>query len=174
MKKFSIFLLVAAASLSCSCGGPVGPEGPRGPEGPMGSDGSADSATQVLAKFNSAVQAGGQVVLGSVAYSEPKFDLRWALLNAMATSACAASGGFGSFPYPAGTTCNAACAANTAGIYPTCVAMFTVVQPLVTQPTSRNQAVGSSIKYTCTDINKGADPSLPATMPDQSAYCCCK
>lgn len=181
MKRFSAaFLLLVITSLSHGCGGEVGPPGPMGKDGTdgtngsNGTNGSPDTAAQVLAKLNSAVQAGGQVVLGSVSYSDPKYDLRWALLNSMATSACVASGGYGVFPYPTGTTCTAACAANTSGIYTNCIAMFTIVQPLVTQPTSRNQAVGSSIKYSCTDVNKGADPSLPATTPDGAAYCCCK
>jgi len=176
-RLFTTSLLLVTASLSYSCGGAIGPPGPQGPmgtDGVDGTNGSPDTDSQVLAKLNNSVRAGGQVVLGNVGYSDPKYDLRWALLNSIATSACAASGGFGAFPYPTGTTCTAACSANTAGLYTTCVAMFTALQVQVTQPTSRNQAVGASIKYTCSDVNKGPDPSLSSTTPDSAAYCCCK
>jgi hypothetical protein len=144
-----------------------------GTMGTAGTSGSPDTETQVLAKFNSAVQAGGKVALGSVSYSDPKYDPRWQLAHSIALGVCVSAGGIVVFPDPQGITCAAACAANTGGNYKNCDAMVRVVTTTTFKPQTYGDQLGYAYKYSCTDINKADDPVAPTAQPNGPGYCCC-
>lgn len=177
----SAFVLLAGIGLGLSCVGEIGTQGPTGPEGPMGAmgvagtTGSPDPPAQVLAKFNSAVQTGGQVVLGSIGYSGPQYDFKWGLANAVSLSTCLGAGGTTIYPSSNGISCTAVCAANTGGNFTTCVNLIRVFFSAVTKPQAHTDQLSRGFIYPCSNaVAAPGDTVDPKSGPDDVNVCCCR
>ena len=136
----------------------------------------------VLMKLDAAVAAGGTVTLGAVAYSDPKFDLRWTIMHGAASAACAAASPAGDsglshvvLTHPQGVTCAAACAANTNGQFNNCRTSIAVGSIRQTQALLPTDVVSINYNYGCGDAQKAYDETKGEGVSDGSyaAYCCC-
>jgi len=161
--------------------GPIGMTGPQGPIGPQGPAGSPDTPAQVLAKFNTATAAGGATTLASVNFATTNVDLRWAMMHAAANGACAAASPVGDsgwnhivIVHPRGSTCAAACTANTGGNYTGCRTSIAIGSIRMTQASAVTDVLGTNYNYGCNDNQQAYDESQSDGLNNSyAAYCCC-
>lgn len=108
-------------------------------------------------------------------------DIRWAIQHGAAGSACAAASPVGDsafdhvvVPKPSGVNCAAACAANTAGVYPFCRTSIAIGSIRPTQATAYTNVVALNYNYGCNDSQAAYDEVAGQGLDSSyTAYCCC-
>jgi len=136
---------------------------------------------KVVENFNAGVTAGATTTLGAIAASAPNFDLRWMMQHSAAAGACAAASPVGDsgsahvvLAHPAGVTCAAACAANTAGMYTSCRTSIAIGSVRPTQAAAYTDVVAIDYNYGCNDSQNAYDEVMGQGLATSySAYCCC-
>lgn len=108
-------------------------------------------------------------------------DVRWAIQHGAAAGACAAASPVGDsvfdhvvVPKPSGVNCAAACAANTAGVYPFCRTSIAIGSIRSTQATAYTDVVSRNYNYGCGDSQAAYDEVAGQGLDSSyTAYCCC-